>query len=259
MDVGRRAGLQRGADASPPPSRRCATGSSVQGRAVRDRGGRQRLRGPAPLSASRPCSTDERVRLLRNDVNRGKGFSVRRGMLETPGRSCGCSATPTARPRWLRCRRWWRRSSTPTWSPARALAPGADVGRTQPLRRRLVGWPFIALTRGPAARAHARRVLRLQALARRGRSGRVLAPAPGRLGLRRRGRWHWPGGSATECARWESPGPTARRRSSRSSRRSCPRCGSSWPPAATSACRRGRIERSRRSPWPSPPSPAASR
>ena len=28
------------------------------------------------------------------------------------------------------------------------LAPGADVGRAQPLRRRLVGWPFIALTRG---------------------------------------------------------------------------------------------------------------
>ena len=27
------------------------------------------------------------------------------------------------------------------------LAAGAEVGRTQPLRRRLVGWPFIALTR----------------------------------------------------------------------------------------------------------------
>jgi dolichyl-phosphate beta-glucosyltransferase len=27
------------------------------------------------------------------------------------------------------------------------LAPGAQVGRSQPLRRRLVGWPYIALTR----------------------------------------------------------------------------------------------------------------
>src|ERR687896_350951 len=27
------------------------------------------------------------------------------------------------------------------------LAPGADVGKHQPFRRRLVGWPFIALTR----------------------------------------------------------------------------------------------------------------
>ena len=65
----------------------------------------------------------------------------------TPAVSCGCSATPTAARRSPRCPRCSARWSTPTWSPARASAPGAQVDRQQPLRRRLVGWPFIALTR----------------------------------------------------------------------------------------------------------------
>src|SRR5215212_8008663 len=33
----------------------------------------------------RPLVDGERVRLLRNDVNRGKGYSVRRGMLDCSG------------------------------------------------------------------------------------------------------------------------------------------------------------------------------
>src|SRR5215216_3425953 len=37
------------------------------------------------VEALRPFLDDRRVRLLRNDVNRGKGFSVRRGMLEASG------------------------------------------------------------------------------------------------------------------------------------------------------------------------------
>ena len=94
-----------------------------------------------------PLLDDERIRLLRNDVNRGKGFSVRRGMLETQGQLrllCDADCAPSL-------------ASLPAMVEAiehadviagSRLAPGADVGRTQPLRRRLVGWPFIALTRG---------------------------------------------------------------------------------------------------------------
>src|ERR687896_445293 len=61
------------------------------------------------------------VRVLRNDMNRGKGYSVRRGMLEAIE---GADVAVGSR-----------------------LAQGADVGKHQPFRRRLVGWPFIALTR----------------------------------------------------------------------------------------------------------------
>ena len=49
----------------------------------------------------RPLLDGERIRLLVNDGNRGKGYSVRRGMLETTG-ACASSATPTAVPAWPR-------------------------------------------------------------------------------------------------------------------------------------------------------------
>ena len=56
------------------------------------------------------------VRFLRNEVNRGKGFSIRRGMLEARGEYASC-ATPTVS---RCCLRWptWRRSlrtSTSWW------------------------------------------------------------------------------------------------------------------------------------------------
>jgi dolichyl-phosphate beta-glucosyltransferase len=86
------------------------------------------------------------VRLLRNDVNRGKGFSVRRGMLEASGRlrllcDADCAPSLVSLPRMLEA------IEHADVAVGSRLAPGADVGRVQPLRRRLVGWPFIALTR----------------------------------------------------------------------------------------------------------------
>jgi dolichyl-phosphate beta-glucosyltransferase len=88
----------------------------------------------------------DNVRLLRNDVNRGKGFSVRRGMLDARGElrlMCDADCGPSL-------------ASLPDLVKAiehadvvagSRVAGGAQVDRQQPLRRRIVGWPFIALTR----------------------------------------------------------------------------------------------------------------
>jgi glycosyltransferase involved in cell wall biosynthesis len=93
-----------------------------------------------------PLLDGERVRLLRNDVNRGKGYSVRRGMLEADGRLrllCDADCAPSL-------------ASLPDMLAAieaadvvagSRIANGAQVAQHQPLRRRIVGWPFIALTR----------------------------------------------------------------------------------------------------------------
>jgi dolichyl-phosphate beta-glucosyltransferase len=86
------------------------------------------------------------VRLLRNDVNRGKGFSVRRGMLDARGGLrllCDADCGPSLRslPRLLEAAQ-----AADVVVGSRSVE-GAEVDRHQPFRRRLVGWPFIALTR----------------------------------------------------------------------------------------------------------------
>jgi dolichyl-phosphate beta-glucosyltransferase len=91
-------------------------------------------------------SFGEPVRVLRNEVNRGKGYSVRRGMLEASGQvrllcDADCSPSLESLPRMLAA------IEQADVAVGSRLAAGADVGRTQPFRRRLVGWPFIALTR----------------------------------------------------------------------------------------------------------------
>jgi dolichyl-phosphate beta-glucosyltransferase len=93
-----------------------------------------------------PLLEDPRVRLLCNDVNRGKGFSVRRGMLEARGElrllcDADCGASLGSLPRMLDAI-----EAVDVVSGSR-VADGADVGLQQSFRRRLVGWPFIALTR----------------------------------------------------------------------------------------------------------------
>jgi dolichyl-phosphate beta-glucosyltransferase len=93
-----------------------------------------------------PLLDGSRIRLLRNDVNRGKGFSVRRGMLDAAGQlrllcDADCAPSLASLPRMLDAM-----EEADVVAGSR-VAPGARVGRQQPLRRRLVGWPFIALTR----------------------------------------------------------------------------------------------------------------
>jgi glycosyltransferase involved in cell wall biosynthesis len=88
----------------------------------------------------------ERVRVLRNNANRGKGFSVRRGMLDARGDvrllcDADCGPSLVSLPAMLRAL-----ENADVVAGSR-VASGAHVDRRQPLRRRLVGWPFIALTR----------------------------------------------------------------------------------------------------------------
>src|ERR1700730_11163621 len=93
-----------------------------------------------------PFLADPRVRLLRNEVNRGKGYSVRRGMLEAHGElrlMCDADCAP----------------SLPSLPRMEALtgqaevaagprnAAGADVSRHHPFPRRAASLGFIFLCR----------------------------------------------------------------------------------------------------------------
>ena len=87
-----------------------------------------------------------RVRLLRNDANHGKGYSIRRGMLEA---SCDlrlmCDADCVSSLRSLpRMESAIGRVDVVVGS---RVAEGASVSRQQPLRRRFVGFGFLLLTR----------------------------------------------------------------------------------------------------------------
>lgn len=93
-----------------------------------------------------PFLSDPRIRLLRNETNRGKGYSIRRGMLEAVGDlrlMCDADCVTSL-------------SSLPELEQALTevdiavgsrLSAGAKVDRQQPIRRRIVGFGFLALTR----------------------------------------------------------------------------------------------------------------
>jgi dolichyl-phosphate beta-glucosyltransferase len=90
--------------------------------------------------------TDERIRVLRNDANRGKGYSVRRGMLAAGGElrlhcDADCAASFASLPRMLDA------IEHADLVVGSRLAPGARLGRRQPLRRRIVGRSFVLLCR----------------------------------------------------------------------------------------------------------------
>lgn len=98
------------------------------------------------LGAMAPLLDGSRVRALSNDANRGKGYSVRRGMLEARGAlrlHCDADCAPSL-------------ASLGSMLGAiegadvvagSRLAPGAQVGRRQPLRRRIAGRGFVLLCR----------------------------------------------------------------------------------------------------------------
>jgi dolichyl-phosphate beta-glucosyltransferase len=93
-----------------------------------------------------PLLDSRRVRLLRNEENRGKGYSVRRGMLEATGElilhcDADCSPSLPSLPHMLELLQ-----STDVVAGSR-LAAGAQLGRRQPLRRRIVGRSFVLLCR----------------------------------------------------------------------------------------------------------------
>jgi glycosyltransferase involved in cell wall biosynthesis len=93
-----------------------------------------------------PMLEDSRIRLLRNEHNRGKGFSVRRGMLEASGGlrlmcDADCAPSLPSLPRMVEL------SEEFDVVAGSRLAAGADVTRAQPLARRLAGKAFLTLCR----------------------------------------------------------------------------------------------------------------
>lgn len=98
------------------------------------------------LEMAGPFVDGERVRVVRNDVNRGKGYSIRRGMLEARGElRLMCDADCVASLRSLA--EMERAAEEVDIVVGSRLSAGAHVGRQQPIRRRIVGAGFIALTR----------------------------------------------------------------------------------------------------------------
>lgn len=88
----------------------------------------------------------ERVRVLRNERNRGKGHSMRRGMLEATGElrlhcDADCAGSLPSLPRMLELVRDY------DVVVGSRLAEGAQVGRRQRLRRRIAGRSFQQLCR----------------------------------------------------------------------------------------------------------------
>jgi dolichyl-phosphate beta-glucosyltransferase len=100
----------------------------------------------ATVARLEPLLHDERVRLLRNERNRGKGYSMRRGMLEARGElrlhcDADCSVCLPSLPRMLEL------IEDADLVVGSRLAPGAELGQRQPLRRRILGRSFQQLCR----------------------------------------------------------------------------------------------------------------
>lgn len=88
----------------------------------------------------------ERIRLLRNDRNRGKGHSMRRGMLEARGElrlhcDADCAVCLPSLPKMIEL------AEHADVVVGSRLAAGARLGRRQPLRRRIAGRGFQQLCR----------------------------------------------------------------------------------------------------------------
>jgi dolichyl-phosphate beta-glucosyltransferase len=87
------------------------------------------------------------VRVLENETNRGKGWSVRRGMLEATGDlrlHCDADCAPSLPS--LQLMRSLITAGADVVVGSR-LGPGADIGKKQPLLRRVAGSSFQTLCR----------------------------------------------------------------------------------------------------------------
>jgi dolichyl-phosphate beta-glucosyltransferase len=100
----------------------------------------------ATVTRLEPLTDGARVRVLRNERNRGKGHSVRRGMLEARGElrlhcDADCSVCLPSLPGMLDL------IEDADVVVGSRLAEGASVARRQPLRRRIAGRGFQQLCR----------------------------------------------------------------------------------------------------------------
>jgi dolichyl-phosphate beta-glucosyltransferase len=94
--------------------------------------------------AAAPQLDGERMRLLRNERNRGKGYSIRRGMLEARGDlrlMCDADCAPSL----ASLERMVQRSEEADVVVGSRVATGARVERHQPLQRRVVGLGILTL------------------------------------------------------------------------------------------------------------------
>jgi dolichyl-phosphate beta-glucosyltransferase len=93
-----------------------------------------------------PFLADRRIRLLRNEQNMGKGFSVRRGMLEANGDlrlMCDADCAPSL----VSLPKMEAKLADCDIVAGARNAPSSEVGRQQPLRRRAASIGFILLCR----------------------------------------------------------------------------------------------------------------
>lgn len=95
----------------------------------------------ATRAHAEPLLDGEKVRLLVNDSNRGKGYSVRRGMLEARGEirlhcDADCAPSLASLPKMLEL------LESNDLVVGSRLAPGAQLGQRQTLPRRFVGRGF---------------------------------------------------------------------------------------------------------------------
>jgi dolichyl-phosphate beta-glucosyltransferase len=100
----------------------------------------------ATVSRVTPLLDGDRVRLLTNERNRGKGHSLRVGMLDARGElrlhcDADCAGSLPSLPHMLEL------IDDADVVVGSRLADGASVGRRQPLRRRIVGRSFQQLCR----------------------------------------------------------------------------------------------------------------
>jgi dolichyl-phosphate beta-glucosyltransferase len=100
----------------------------------------------ATREVAAPLLDGHQARLIANDANRGKGYSIRRGMLEARGRlrlmcDADCEPSLISLPQMLEMA-----EETDVVVGSR-VAPGARVERQQPIRRRIVGLGFLILCR----------------------------------------------------------------------------------------------------------------
>ena len=100
----------------------------------------------ATVARLEPLADGERVRVLRNDRNRGKGHSVRRGMLDARGElrlhcDADCAVCLPSLPAMIEL------AEEADVVVGSRLAEGASLGRRQPLRRRIAGRSFQQLCR----------------------------------------------------------------------------------------------------------------
>jgi hypothetical protein len=100
----------------------------------------------ATVARVEPLADGSRVRILRNDENRGKGYSMRRGMLEARGAlrlhcDADCAVCLPSLPAMLEL------AEEADVVVGSRLAAGARVGRRQSLTRRIAGRSFQQLCR----------------------------------------------------------------------------------------------------------------